>query len=224
MFVQIFASSAWTGVVCTISVPKTWNSSAARLAGALADAADDGRQRVDLLEEVVDRDALGHVRDEDVSPDVEAAALLDVAGEPVGGARPDGRAQDQRVALAQQRHQIVDHAADVGDVDLDVRERRRVQRQHDLIRSAASCTSSSAEPAGRLHALEQLLRAGLLERHLPAVDLSRTAPRARRRSRRDRGQRRRGRAAGRPGRGRTTATLALGKVLPPQGEDEARVV
>jgi len=30
MFVQIFASSACTGVVCTICVPKTSNSSAAR--------------------------------------------------------------------------------------------------------------------------------------------------------------------------------------------------
>ena len=30
MLAQIFASSAWTGVVCTIGAPKTSNSSAAR--------------------------------------------------------------------------------------------------------------------------------------------------------------------------------------------------
>jgi hypothetical protein len=30
MFVQIFASSAWIGVVCTISVPNTRKRSAAR--------------------------------------------------------------------------------------------------------------------------------------------------------------------------------------------------
>ena len=52
MLVQIFASSACTGVVCTIGAPKTLEQLGGELAGALADAADDARQRVDLLEEL----------------------------------------------------------------------------------------------------------------------------------------------------------------------------
>ena len=109
MLVQILASSACTGVVCTISAPKTSNSSAALAPEPLADAADDARQRGDLLEEVVLRDALGHVRDEQVLADREAAPLLDVAGHPLGRAGRDRRAQDQRLALAQHRQQVVDH-------------------------------------------------------------------------------------------------------------------
>jgi hypothetical protein len=41
----------------------------ADVAGALADAADDLRQRVDLLEELAGGDALGRVADEDVLAD-----------------------------------------------------------------------------------------------------------------------------------------------------------
>ena len=89
-------------------------------ARSLAHAADDARQRGDLLQEVVLRDPLGHVRDEQLLAHLEAAPLLDVAGHPLGGARRDGRAQDQRVARAQHRQQVVEDAADLRDVDLDV--------------------------------------------------------------------------------------------------------
>src|SRR3954469_17500857 len=65
------------------------------LAGALAHAADDARQRVDLLEELPGGDALGRVGDEDVLARLEAAVLLQIAGDELGGPRRDRRAQDE---------------------------------------------------------------------------------------------------------------------------------
>ena len=87
MLVQIFASSACTGVVCTIGAPSGSNSSRRALARGLADAADDARQRADLGHEAVGGDALRHVGDEDVLADAEAALLLQVAGDELGRAR-----------------------------------------------------------------------------------------------------------------------------------------
>jgi hypothetical protein len=60
------------------------------------------------------------VRDEYVIADPEAAPLLHVTGHPVGGARGDGRAQHQRVPLAQHGQKVVDDSADLRHVDLDV--------------------------------------------------------------------------------------------------------
>jgi hypothetical protein len=116
---------------------------------------------------VVDGDPLRHVRHVHVLADREAAPLLDVAGDPLGGAGGDGRAQDDRLALAQERQQGVDRAADLRDVDLDVHVRGRAQREHDLI-GLGGVLDPLREPqavAGQ-HALEQLLGAGLVERHL----------------------------------------------------------
>ena len=83
------------------------------LAGPGTDTADDARERRDLLEEVVDGDPLGHVRNEQVLAHREAAPLLEVAGDPLGGAGRDGGAQDQRMAGAEQRQQLVERAADL---------------------------------------------------------------------------------------------------------------
>ena len=101
----------------------TSNSARGALARALADAADDARQRPDLLQEAVGGDPLGHVGDEHVLADAEAAVLLQVAGHELGRAGGDRRAQDQQVALRAGRQQVVEHRADVAHVDLDVRER-----------------------------------------------------------------------------------------------------
>ena len=87
MLVQIFASSAWTGVVCTIGAPKTLEQPRRPLARALADAADDAGQGPDLLEELAGGDPLGRVGDEDLGADLEAALLGEVAGDELGRAR-----------------------------------------------------------------------------------------------------------------------------------------
>ena len=72
------------------------------LAGALADAADDARQRPDLVHEAVGGDPLRHVGDEHVLAGREAALLLEVAGHEVGRARARrssaGRAAGRRAA------------------------------------------------------------------------------------------------------------------------------
>ena len=114
MLVQIFASSACTGVVCTIARAEHLEQLARRArVGVLVDAADDARQRRDLLDEVVLGDPLRHVRDEHVLADREAALLLEVAGDELGRAGRDRRAQHERLARAQHRQQVVEHRADV---------------------------------------------------------------------------------------------------------------
>src|SRR4051794_34038916 len=90
MLVQILASSACTGVVWRIGA-ELLEQLRGDLAGALTDAADDARQRRDLGEEARRGDALGHVGDEDLGPDVEAAVLGQVAGDEVGRAGRDRR-------------------------------------------------------------------------------------------------------------------------------------
>ncbi len=135
MFVQIFASSACTGVVCTIGAAKRLEQLGHHLPRACADAADDARQRVDLLEEPARGDPLGRVCHEHVLADVKAAMLGQVAGHELGRSRRDGRAQDQRVPGREHPEQVVQRRADVAHVDLDVRERRRAERDHDVARA-----------------------------------------------------------------------------------------
>ena len=69
------------------------------------------------------------------------------------------------LALLQQRQQVVEHGADVAHVDLDVREARRAEREHDRARLRAV---GGAVGEGEVDAGEQLVGAGLLERH-PAL-------------------------------------------------------
>jgi hypothetical protein len=91
----------------------------------LAHASDDARQRRDLFEEPTGGDPLGRMRDEDFLPGPQPAPLLDVAGDEFSRPGCDRRAQDERVTWTQERQEIVDCRADLAQVRLDVRERRR---------------------------------------------------------------------------------------------------
>src|SRR5439155_526382 len=132
----------------------SWTRETARsMPGALArrrpDAADDARQRRDLLEEVVLRDPLRDVRDEQVLADREAAALLEVARDPLGRAGGDRRAQDDRLPGVEQRQELLEGAPYLGDVDLDVAERGRAEREHDVVgRRGGRQAARQLEPAG----------------------------------------------------------------------------
>jgi hypothetical protein len=76
------------------------------------------------------------------------------------------------MTLAQHRQQVVDHAPDVRDVDLDVHVRRRVEREHDVVGARRVLHRPRQLEAVTSHdPLEQLLRAGLRERHLAARHL-----------------------------------------------------
>ena len=144
MFAQIFASSACTGVVCTIGASKTPNSSADDLARAGADAADDARQRVDLLQEAPGGDALGRVRHEHLLADLESRGAW-------RGSRPrtrscPGATVERRISEcpgASTPEQVVERRADVAHVDLDVREGGRAERDHDVARAAAASATRS---------------------------------------------------------------------------------
>ena len=136
------------------------------LAGLRADPADDARQRLDLLEEAPGGDPLGRVRDEDVDAAHEPSVLGEVARDEVGRARGDRRAQDDRVAGAQVAEQVVQGRADVAHVDLDVRQRRRAERDDDVVGDRrVGDAIGHLQRAGGVHAVERVLRAGLLERH-----------------------------------------------------------
>ena len=100
------------------------------------------------------------------SPTSRSEVLGDVARDEVGGARRDGRAQHDRLARPQVREQVVERRADVADVDLDVRERRRPERDDDVLRaSRVRDRVGQLQPPGRVDAVQDLLGARLLERH-----------------------------------------------------------
>ena len=165
MLVQIFASSACTGVVCTIGAPSASNSRAARSPERLADAADDARQRPDLLQEAVGGDPLRHVRDEHVLADREAALLLQVAGDELGRAGRDRRAQHEQLARAQ--HAAAGRRAPSGCRPCRSRcaKRRRAEREHDRVGSRgvgraratrrASTRASSSSVPGSLNGIRR---------------------------------------------------------------------
>ena len=142
------------------------------LAGGLAaDRADDARKRVDLLQELARRDPLGHVRDVHVDAGAQAALALEVAGDELGRAGRDRGAQHDRVAGPQVRQQVVERGADVAHVDLDVAERGRAEREHDRVGLRRVGDSvGGLEAPGRVDALDQLVGAGLLERHAAGGD------------------------------------------------------
>ncbi len=75
------------------------------------------------------------------------------------------------MALAQVRQQVVEDRADVAQVDLDVREGRRAERDDDVLGGArVGRALAELEPAGVLDALEDLVGAGLVERHASLPD------------------------------------------------------
>ena len=70
------------------------------------------------------------------------------------------------MAGAQVRQQVVERGADVAHVDLDVGERRRAERDDDVVGAGGvGGAIGQLEPPRALDALEQLLGARLLERH-----------------------------------------------------------
>jgi hypothetical protein len=141
----------------------------AALARTVLDAADDARERPDLLEEAVRGDPLRAVGDEDVLAHREATVLLQVARHPFGRAGGNGRAQDDEVAVAHVREQRVEHGADVTHVDLDVGEGRGADGEHDRVGpGGVGGPFGQVEAPARAHAREELVRARLGERH-PAL-------------------------------------------------------
>ncbi len=125
-------------------------------------------QGVDLLEEATGGDALRSVRDEDVLADVEIAMLGQVAGNEVGRPRRDRRAQDQAVSRGEHPQQVVERRADVTHVDLDMREGRGAQRDHDVARArGVGDALGERQTAACVHPIEQILPARLGERHPP---------------------------------------------------------
>ena len=72
---------------------------------------------------------------------------------------------------SQQRQQVVDRGADLAQVALDVGEGGRADRDDDVV--GLRCVGGAGaelEPAAGQHALEQLLGAGLAERHPAGPD------------------------------------------------------
>jgi hypothetical protein len=136
------------------------------LGRARADAADDAWQGADLGQEASRRDPLGRMRDEHVLADPEPAAFREVAGDELGSAGRDRRAEQQAVAGPQQRQQVVERRLDLTEVGLDVRERRGPDRDHDVSHPGrVGCAIAQLEHSSRGDALQQLLGALLRERH-----------------------------------------------------------
>ena len=70
------------------------------------------------------------------------------------------------MARRQHPQQVVERRADVTHVDLDVRERGSPERDHDVAPARGiGHALGQRQPTARMHPVEQLLRAGLRERH-----------------------------------------------------------
>ena len=109
--------------------------------------------------------------DEHVLSDPQTTTLLEVAGDELGCAGRDRRAQDQRVAGAQQRQQIVDGRAHLAQVAFHVGEGWCADRDHDVVGlGRVNCPLGQLEPAGLDDPLEQFLGARLVERHPTCAD------------------------------------------------------
>ena len=68
------------------------------------------------------------------------------------------------------RQQVVQRRADAAHVDLDVRERRGAQRDHDVLGGrGVRHAVRERQPVARMQPLEQLVGAGLLEGHAPGL-------------------------------------------------------
>ena len=109
------------------------------------------------------------MRDEHLLADLKAAMLGQVAGHEVGSAGRDRRAQYQAVSRRKHTQQVIERRADVAHVDLDVRERRRPERDHYVPRArAVGHALAQRHLPVRSDAIEQLLGPRLRERH-PAL-------------------------------------------------------
>ena len=203
MFVQIFASSAWTGVVCTIGAPKISNSCADALARRASPTPPTMHGSVSISSKK--RPAAmrsGAWATKTSSPTCEAAVLGEVAGDEVGRARRDRRAQHDRVARAQVRRAGRRAPSGCRGMSISMCENDGVPSVMTMCsaRAASATRVGQLEAAGGVHAVERLLRARLLEGHAARRARPPGAPgRCRRRARSGRGRRTRGRAAGRSG-------------------------
>jgi len=102
---------------------------------------------------------------------IRSAMLGQVAGHELRGARGDGGTQDHGMPRLKDPQEVVERRADVAHVDLDVRERGRSQRDHDLRRlCCVGDTIRQRQPPALDHPLEQILSAGLGERHAPLAN------------------------------------------------------
>ena len=71
------------------------------------------------------------------------------------------------MAGAQQRQQVIERGADLGEVGFDVGEGGRAEREHDVLGAGRRLGAiGELQETGGKHAIEHLLGAGLLERHL----------------------------------------------------------
>ena len=167
MLVQIFASSAWTGVVSTTSDVVDVEQLAADLGRALADAADDLRQRVDLLEELAGGDALGRVGDEEVLADLEAALALQVAGDELGRARARSSSAGRREWPGSRTRSRSSSAERMSRMSISMCENDGVPivRMMWRARAASATRSETSRPPDAWTRRHDLVAAGLLERH-----------------------------------------------------------
>ena len=176
------------------------------LAGALADAADDLRQRVDLLEEAAGGDALGRVGDEDVRRrSSKPRVLREVAGDELGRARRDRRAQDERVARARGPAAGRRAPTRMSRMSISMCENDGVPSVMTMCRArAASATRSvtSSRPDAWTRSMTSWPPFSSNGMRPVADGVEARRRRCRRRRRSARGRRTRARAAGRPGRGR----------------------
>ena len=136
------------------------------LGGAVVVGADDLRQRVELLEGMALGDPLRAERH--VDP---AAALGEVLRDVAGRARVDGAAQGDQRPVAEVRRDLVDglledrHRWPEELVDRGADDDDEVVRPLDH-----RAVGAEREPAGRQDLAQQLVRAGLHERHLAGGD------------------------------------------------------
>ena len=205
MFAQIFASSACTGVVCTIGASNTPNSSA-----TTSPERAPTPPTMHGSESISSRKRPAAIRSGACatytsSPICKAAVLGQIARDELGRAGRHGRAQRERVPGFQRAEQVVQGGADVAHVDLDVREGGGAERDHDVLGAGGvDHPLGQRQAPARAHAVEQLLGAGLLEGHRARRAPIPAAPdRCRSRSRSGRGRQTTAPAAGRRVRGRS---------------------
>src|SRR3954447_8071239 len=111
------------------------------------------------------------MRYEHVLADREAAVLLEVPGHELGGARRDRRAKREAVPWLEMAEQVVEHGPDLAEVDLDVAEGGRAERDGAVPRARG--VGPAVGDVQNADAIERLLHAALLEGHPAIADRAR---------------------------------------------------
>ena len=160
------ASSASLVVVRIVLLASVAEQRGRALGGAVVVGADDLGQRVELLERVALGDPLRAERDVDG-----AAALGQVLGDVAGRARVDGAAQGDQGAVAQVRRDLVDGLLEDRHRRAEELVDRRADDDDEVVRPLDHrAVGAEREPAGRQDLAQQLVGAGLEERHLAGGD------------------------------------------------------